>query len=192
MVVITEWQPLLLLLPLLSTSASLIANTQYHSAASFCHLPLRLHCHGPAAASQLHVCCSRECHQCSLPPHFCSVKANCSSVTPATCSHPPVPPVLLMTDVKSGRGRSLYKSLLLSLMLQRWEQGSTGVCYMATEWAHVRSEQSFRKNGGLDLDHSQHCSSYTSHSVPLLAHEREVFPFSLDINNYRKSLVPAI
>lgn len=181
-------------LPLLSTSASLVANTQYRSAASFSHLPrFCLHCHGSAAAaSQLHMCCSRERHQRSLAPHFCSVKANCSSVTAATCFHPPVQPVLLMTDVKSRRGRSLYKSLLLSLMLQCREQGSTGVCYMDTEWAHVLSEQSFRKNGGLDSDHSRHCSSYTSHSVPLLAHEREVFPFGLDINNYRKSLVPAI
>lgn len=49
------------------------------------------------------------------------------------------------SDVKSRRGRSLYKRLLLGLMLQCRGQGSTGVCYMATEWAHVRSEQSFRK-----------------------------------------------
>lgn len=106
---------------------------------------LHLHCHGSAATSQLRFCCNRGCHQCSLTPHFCSVKANCSSVTAATCSHPPVQPVLLMTDVKSRQGRSLYKRLLLGLMLQCRGQGSTGVCYMTTEWAHVRSEQSFRK-----------------------------------------------
>lgn len=122
--------------------------TAVHFCQSRCQHPVPLCCQllSPAAASPLPwFCCSRGCHQRSLAPHFCSVKANCSAVTAATCSHPPVQPVLLMTDVKSRRGRSLYKSLLLGLMLQRRGQGSTGVCYMATEWAHVRSEQSFRK-----------------------------------------------
>lgn len=147
---------------------------------------LHLHCHGSAATSQLRFCCSHGCHQRSLAPHFCSVKANCSSVTAVTCSHPPV------QMSKVGEEDHSIKDCYWASCCNAGDRGAQECATWPQNGHMCGQSRASEKNGGLDLDHSRHCFSYNSHSFPLLAHGREMFPFGRDINNYRESLVPAV